>query len=59
MGAIEITIILCIIFFVVLIISLYLYKKIHHIPTSTCDCKYHKITSSKLVEEYHKKYKKM
>lgn len=58
MGPIEIIIIVLLILIFGTMIGVYIYKKIKHIPTSTCDCGVKKTNKSKLIEEYRKAYPK-
>ena len=52
----EILVILLVISFFAALISVYTYKKIHHIPTGDCaSCDFN---SKKLLKEYHKMYGK-
>ena len=49
---IEILVLVAIIGFVSAIIGVYLYKKVHHLPTGECAC-CHK-SPKKMLKEYHK-----
>ncbi len=40
--------------FVAIIVGVYIYKKVHHLPTGECAC-CHK-NKKKLLKEYHKSY---
>ena len=51
---IEILVIALVVAFLAFVISRYIYKKVHHLPTGKCECCHsHK---SNLVKDYHKKY---
>lgn len=55
MQPIEIIVIVCAVGIVVSYIGVYMYKRIKHLPTGDCaDCKKR---MSKIVKEYHKKYR--
>lgn len=51
---IEILVLVGVAVFLLTIFSLYVYRKVHHLPTGDCAC-CHK-GGSKLVKQYHKKY---
>ena len=52
----EILVLISAIGFVLTILGIYIYKKIHHIPTGECEnC--HK-SKKELLKEYHKRYSK-
>lgn len=48
----EILVIAAVVIFLGVIIGIYIYKKVHHLPTGDCAC-CHK-SSKKLVKQYHK-----
>ena len=52
----EILVIVLVIGFFVALISVYTYKKIHHIPTGECASCHSR--SKKMLKEYHKMYGK-
>jgi len=48
----EVLVIIAIVSFFAVLIGVYIYKKVHHIPTGDCAC-CHKSTKQ-LLKEYHK-----
>lgn len=53
---IEILVIAVTVIFLGVIIGIYIYKKVHHLPTGECECCH--TSKNKLVKQYHKKYQK-
>lgn len=51
---IEILVLLLIVAFLGIVIGIYIYKKVHHLPTGECACCQNK--GKNLVNKYHKKY---
>ena len=52
---IEVLVLVAIIGFIATIVGIYIYKKVHHLPTGECAC-CHKSTK-KMLKQYHKAYK--
>lgn len=53
---IEILVIVAVVAFIGTLLAIYIYKKVHHLPTGECAC-CHK-SESDLVKKYHKYYSK-
>ena len=52
----EIIVIVASIVFIGALLGIYIYKRIHHLPTG--DCAYCHKSKNKLLKEYHRYYKK-
>ena len=53
---IEILVLVTIIAFIATIVGIYIYKRVHHLPTGDCACCH--INTKKLLKDYHKMYPK-
>ena len=51
---IEILALVAIVTFIAIMVGVYIYKKIKHLPTG--ECAYCKMNTKKMLNQYHKKY---